>query len=155
MIIGPQCLGISNIYPWHSSSGKNLEIGATTHKQCLPHGFIDDASATFPPKSLKHQNACCTFLQVINLADITDRSGTQILPSSLQGIRHNDRRSYYMWPHQIRPSLEAWRTWHKTLCTQFCMTSASNRLQRPLGIWQHTGPLHQKWTFFEIGRAHV
>ena len=55
---------------------------------------------------------------------------------------------YYTWPHQIRPSPEAWRAWHKTLCTPFCMTSASNRLLRPLGIWQHNGPLHQKWTFF-------
>jgi hypothetical protein len=27
------------------------------------------------------------------------------------------------------------------------MTSASNRLWRPLGIWQHNGPLHQKWTY--------
>ena len=43
---------------------------------------------------------------------------------------------------------EAWRVWRKTLCTQFCTSSASSRLQRPLGIWQHNGPLHQKWTFF-------
>ena len=101
-----------------------------------------------PPKTLKRLNACCIFLQVITLADITDGSGTHILPSSLQGIRHNDMRSSYMWPHQIRPSPEAWRVWRKTLCTQFCTTSASNRLLRPLGIWQHNGPLHQKWTFF-------
>ena len=72
---------------------------------------------------------------------ITDGGGIHILPCSLQGTRHNDRRSYKTWLHQIKPSLEAWRAWHKTLCTQFCMTSASNRLQRPLGIWQHNGPI--------------
>ena len=101
----------------------------------------------FPPKTLKRLNACCIFLQVITLADITDRSGNHILPCSLQGIRHNDRHSSYTWQHLIRPLPEAWRVWCKTLCTQFCMTSASNRLQRPLGIWQHNGPLHQKWTY--------
>jgi hypothetical protein len=101
-----------------------------------------------PPKTLKRLNACRIFLQVITLADLTDGSGTHILPGSLQGARHNDRRSSYTWPHQIRPSSKAWRTWRKKICTQFCTTSASNRLQRPLGIWQHNGPLHQKWTFF-------
>ena len=102
----------------------------------------------FPPKTLKRLNACCIFLQVLTLADIADGSGTHTLPSSLQGIRHNDRHSSYICPHQIRPLPKAWRTWHKTLCTQFCTTSASNRLQRPLGVWQHNGPLHQKWKFF-------
>ena len=100
-----------------------------------------------PPQDLKCLNACCIFLQVITLADITDGSGTHILPSSLQGTRHNDWHSSYTWPHQIRPSPEAWRVWCKTLCTQFCTISASNRLQRPLGIWQHNGLLHQKWTY--------
>ena len=60
-----------------------------------------------PPKTLKRLNACCIFLQVITLADITVGSDTHILSCSLQGIRHNDRRSYYTWPHQIRPSPEA------------------------------------------------
>jgi hypothetical protein len=101
-----------------------------------------------PPKTLKRLNACHIFLQVITLADLTDRSGIHILPCSLQGIRRNERRSYYTWPHQIRPSSKAWRTWCKTICTQFWTTSASNRLRRPLGICQHNGPLHQKWTFF-------
>ena len=79
---------------------------------------------------------------------MTDGGGTHILLCSLQGIRHNDRCSSYTRPHQIRPLPKAWRIWCKTLCTQFCTTSASNRLRRPLGIWQHNGPLHQKWTFF-------
>ena len=78
---------------------------------------------------------------------ITDGGGIHILPCSLQGTRHNNRRSYKTWPHQIKPSLESWRTWHKTLCTQFCMTSASNRLRRPLGIWQHNGPFHQRGAY--------
>ena len=109
-----------------------------------------------PPKALKCLNACCIFLQVLTLADITDKSGTHILPGSLQGIMHNDRRSSYTWPHQIKPSPEAWRVRRKTLCTQFCMTSASNRLRRPLGIWQHNGPLHQKWTYLvDLPSSHL
>jgi hypothetical protein len=101
-----------------------------------------------PPKTLKCLNACHIFLQVITLDDITDGGGIHVLPCTLQGIRQNDRHSSYTWPHEIRPLPKAWRTWHKTLCTQFCTTSAKKRLQRPLGLWQHNGPLHQKWTFF-------
>jgi hypothetical protein len=101
----------------------HLERAWKFELQCTNNVFLMDSFMMhvphFPPKTLKCLNACCIFLQVITLADITDRSGTHILPSSLQGIRYNDRPSYYMWLHQIRPSLEAWRTWHKTLCTQF------------------------------------
>ena len=87
----------------------------------------------FPPKVLKQMNACRIFLQVLSLADISDGSGREILKSSLQGIWHNDRRSSYDWPKQLRPSAGAWRTWQSTLQALFCVNPKSTRLRQQIG----------------------
>ena len=101
----------------------------------------------FPPKVLKQMNACRIFLQVLSLADISDGSGHEIPNSSLQGIWHNDRRSSYYWPKQLRPSAGAWRTWQSTLQALFCVTPKPSWLWQPLGPWQHGGPKHQQWSY--------
>jgi hypothetical protein len=101
----------------------------------------------FPLKVLKQMNACCISLQVLTLADISHGSGHEILKSSLQGIRHNDRRSSYDWPKQLCPSAGTWHTWHSTLQALFCVTPKSTRLWQTLGPWQHGGPKHQQWSY--------
>ena len=101
----------------------------------------------FPPKVLKQLNACRIFLQVLTLADISDGSGREVLKGSLQGSRHNDRRSSYDWPKQLRPSAGAWRTWRSTLQALFCVTPKFTLLRQPLKPWQHGGPKHQQWSY--------
>jgi hypothetical protein len=102
----------------------------------------------FPPKTLKHLNACRIFLQVITLADITDGSGCGILKCSLIGVQHSDQRSSYKWPKQIRQSSEAWRLWQHIFTTLFSKCPKSTKLRQSLGAWQSAGPIHQQWTYF-------
>ena len=85
---------------WHLETQRTNDLFLIdTIMNHLPH---------FPPKTLKCLNACCIFLQVITLANITDGSGCDILKCSLMGVWHSDQCSLYKWPKQIRPSSEAW-----------------------------------------------
>jgi len=99
------------------------------------------------PQQLEKINACRMSLQVTTLAEITDHTGTMILPhvlstpaspepSGLQDLS----KSTLSWPNIHPPSKTCWKLWTKTLCTLFAGAAQQTKLNHPLGIWL---PLYQ------------
>jgi len=83
----------------------------------LMDDFLDTGHDT---NTLKMINNCRMFLQVTTLAEITNCSGTHLLPEVLlQGRSHptltSTSNSNYNWPTQPDPGYSAWKTWTKSL----------------------------------------
>lgn len=78
-------------------------------------------------------NACRRYLQAQTLSDITNMSGTRILPYALTGDNapsvHTQRCARF---NQVKPEQQAWRTWRR-----FLLTLSDNRgvLTTQLGPW--------------------
>jgi len=94
------------------------------------------------PQQLEQINACRMSLQVTTLAEITDHTGTTILPHVLStpaspepsGL-HELSKSTLSWPNIHPPSKNCWKLWTKTLCTLFAGAEQKTKLNHPLGIW--------------------
>jgi len=91
---------------------------------------------------LEHLNACRMYLQVTTLAEITDHSGTELLPNvfltanqtapaGLAGISSSKLK----WPTVHCPSTACWRLWTTTLQTIYTGSTKGTRLTVPLGPW--------------------
>jgi len=94
------------------------------------------------PQQLEQVNACRMYLQVTTLADITDHTGTLILPQAISndpklaptGLR-NVSSSTLQWPTIHPPSQASWNLWTKTICNLFSGAARNTKLSNPLGIW--------------------
>ncbi len=115
----------------------------------LRHGdryLMDDfCQQDFPRHKLEKLNACRMFLQVTTLAEITDHTGTEILPQIVTHRPHsiptgltNISHSTLLWPHVSCPTPTCCRIWTTTICTLYTGWAKGMRLSHPLGPWLAT-----------------
>ena len=94
------------------------------------------------------------YLQITVLSEISDHSGTHILPAQL--IRPNPRYitnqtdnsgSTLQWPTQPSPGPAAWKRW-KDIISWLYLVPNTNQLIQPLGPWTtaYTTDYHWAWT---------
>ena len=69
--------------------------------------------------SINTFNACREYLQVINVSDITTQNNMAIRQDILHPPTMYYPRSPLKWPHQPRPSPEAWEIWRNLLSYYF------------------------------------
>jgi hypothetical protein len=92
---------------------------------------------------LRDINLVRLHLQVITLADITNRCGKQISLDAWNGKSLTDRSSTYSWPRQPHVVPRQLRSWRRFLRTTF-LTGTSTYLRRPLRDFT---PSHLRWRF--------
>jgi len=97
------------------------------------------------PMQLVQINACRMHLQVTTLAEITDHTGTNLLPQAMVQPAHdkptgldNISQSLVTWPTTHLPSRKCWRLWTRTICSLFTGTVNGRKLNHPLGPWKPT-----------------
>jgi len=109
------------------------------HDHFLMEDFLDQGLSS---SQLEQLNACHMFLQVTTLSEITDHTGTEILPHVLTNRMHPDMRglgstsfSTLQWPHIHPPSTACWRLWTSTICSVYAGSTKNTRITMPLGAW--------------------
>jgi len=104
------------------------------------------------PAQLRQINACQMYLQVTTLAEITDHTGTQLLPQAIlmkgqetpTGL-HDISTSLLDWPAIHLPALMCWKLWTCTICLIFTGDPHGIRLHTPLSPWHSHYQVHQFW----------
>jgi len=104
------------------------------------------------PLQLRMINACCMYLQVTMLAEITDHTGTHLLPQATTCLNNNPppglheiSHSLLDWPVIHPQSISCWNVWVRTIKTLFTGDAKGNHLQTPLGAWHTNYQQHQFW----------
>ncbi len=100
----------------------------------------DFLTASYTPKELQTINNCQMYLQVTTLAEITNHTGTHLLPNTMY---HNNQIpslttitiSNYQWPIQPSPAKAAWKLWTKVLQQQYTIPGLPTMLTAPLRPW--------------------
>jgi len=72
--------------------------------------IMEDVYNHLPNANYKAINNVRLYLRVTYLSEITDASGTTILPHALQDSPSSSR-STLLWPHQPPPTTAAWQHW--------------------------------------------
>ena len=144
-----QAMMLSNRLKVHYDSWTILPL--RQHDQYLMNDFVDQ---DFPTHKLVKLNACCMYLQVTTLAEITDYMGAELLPQLL--IDHasscpkgllNISFSTLQWPHVAVPSPTCWHLWTSTICMLYTGLHTGTHLQHPLGKWTIHYDKHQFWNW--------
>ena len=99
---------------------------------------------------IQYIQQCRLYLQIATLSDITKIDGTQLKKNS---FHKKNRASNLTWPHQRKPTKQAWTEWRKYLRTllqhEESRTSARQISQQyRLGAWIST---HQKLPIMVCG----
>ena len=68
----------------------------------------------FTPSQVRKLNLCRLFLQVENLAEICNPTGTCLLDTVWRGDRPLST-SKFLWPRQARPHEASWQLWRRFL----------------------------------------
>jgi len=85
---------------------------------------IEDIGLT--PSQMEQINACCMYLKVTTVAEITDHMGSSLLPQAL--LQHQAQSAYGLqdiststltWPRVHCPVPASWKLWTKTICNLF------------------------------------
>jgi len=114
---------------------------------------MDDlAEQNFTKHKLEQLNACQMYLQITTLAEITDHTGTELLPQAFllsgstcpKGLG-NISSSTLQWPHVATPSPTCWRTWSTTLRTLYTGSRNGTQLQQSLGDWTLAYEQYRFW----------
>jgi len=120
-----------------------------TNDHFLMEDFQDHGT---PPNQLEKLNVCRMYLQVTMLAEITDQTGTLLLPQILAGPQNptpkglvNISMSLLKWLTIALPTSTCWRLWDKTICTLYMGSPTRMKLQQPLGMWQPTYNQQHFW----------
>jgi len=102
------------------------------------------------------------YLKVTTLAELTDHTGTQLLPQVLLTPRAthpkgllNISSSTLQWPTIVLPSLSCWRLWSVTIRTVYMGSKTGSRLQQPLGPWLPTYETHRFWHWQLYDTTHL
>jgi len=111
---------------------------------------------------LERLNACRMYLQVTTLSELTDHTGTELLPQILTN-RVNPTpkglatisQSTLTWPYIHPPSPTCWRLWTSTLCSIYTGSSKTTRLTRPLGVWLPEHDSHRFWHWRMHDTSHL
>jgi len=101
---------------------------------------------------LQQINACCMYLQINMLAEMTNHTGTLLLPQVMnpmpsqtpQGL-DTISHSLLDWPTVHKPSIQCWKLWTHTIQTVFTGSPKGTRIQQPLGEWLKSHHHHQFW----------
>jgi len=114
------------------------------------HLMEDFLNAQLTTKELQIINNCRLHLQVTTLAEITDHTGTRILPeATLSGNKiptlQRTSESKFNWPKQPAPGKSAWALWTKTIKNQYIKPGMSTQLKTPLGLWTPQANEVRKW----------
>jgi len=118
------------------------------HLWMIPPSWINDRhlmddflDAGHTPKELQTINSCHLHLQVTTLAEITNHTGTHLLPDIMSSTSNKSPTlttisvSKYSWPTQPSPTKAAWKIWTKALQKQYTKPGLSSTLKIPLGSW--------------------
>ena len=71
-------------------------------------------SVTDAPIKLHQFQACCLFLQVLRVSNITTADGNSILITAWKG-QSVPSTSIYEWPRQENPPIQCWKVWRTIL----------------------------------------
>lgn len=100
-------------------------------------------TGVFSDDDVRVINACCLFLQVLTVSDITTADGQRLLPGISQGIRSPENPSRLMEPRQERPADKHWAVWRRLLRR---LADPKRTLRQPLGPWLAFAPhLRRSW----------
>jgi len=101
---------------------------------------------------LEQLNACRMFLQITTLAELTDHTGSFILPQVLlQGQTDQPTgleslsQSTLNWPEISNPTKATWKLWTKTICMLFTGNPNGTQLRQPLGDWTTDFQKYREW----------
>jgi len=107
--------------------------------QFLMEDFNDQ---NFLHYQLEWLNACCMYLQVTTLSEITDHTGLELMLQILMLKPHKPPKgllniSYYTlhWSLVHCPSPSCWHFWTSTIHTLYTGSAKGTRLTQPLGPW--------------------
>jgi len=96
-------------------------------------------------------NACRMYLQVTTLVEITDHTGTQLLPQALpdtnpqQSPLHEISQSLLQWPEIHCPTAKCWKFWTSTIKKIFTGSTNGDHLQQKLGTWHASFHTYRFW----------
>jgi len=117
--------------------------------------IMEDIMALNLPKAKAIQvNSVRTYLQVNFLSEITDHSGTHILPHALlpqqsqsSFFHNNPNQSTLHWPRQPCPGNNAWKQWKEIVLWMYAKPDSTDLL-KPLGPWSphYTQDYSWSWT---------
>ena len=113
-------------------------------KQRINHTFIMN-DFKMRGKKLQYIQQCRLYLHIATFAKFSTLDGTQLKENA---FHKQIRPSKLNWPHQVKPTKQAWTEWRKYLCTllQHRENRTSPRQLKQkyrLGAWIST---HQIWT---------
>jgi len=111
---------------------------------------VDDLDLTTP--QLEQINACRMYLQITTLAEITDHTGTHLLPHVLtscgqaypSGLKTISSLTL-QWPRVCNPATTTWKLWTRTISTLFTGSATGTKLQNPLGNWTMDYATYRFW----------
>ncbi len=119
------------------------------HDRFLMEDFRDYG---IPSNQLEKLNACRMYLQVTTLAEITDHTGTSLLPQALVSSMHttpkgltNISTSLLKWPHIHQPYSSCWRLWSRTIRILYTGSPTGMQLRQPLGYWNSQHEQYRFW----------
>jgi len=87
-------------------------------------------------------NACRMYLQVTTLAEVTNHTGTSLLPQVLKLPKESAPQGLWTistsklnWPNVHLPTPQSWKLWNKTICALFTGNPTGMKLNNQLGAW--------------------
>jgi len=105
-------------------------------------------------------NSVRTYLKITFLSEITDHSGTTLLPQALEPQPPNNtffhrtpNQSTLSWPTQPCPGKIAWRQWKEAILWMYAKPN-STTLLKPLGHWTQHFDQDFDWTWTVNPRTH-
>jgi len=93
---------------------------------------------------LRSINKCRIYLEVQNMSDITDGSGTKIAHCALHHIKDPERISKYKWPKQPKPTKNDWIAWDDAIKNVWTI-SETYHIQSKLGEWTRQPHFNTPW----------
>jgi len=125
----------------------------------LMDNFLDYGLPRFKLECL---NACQMYLKVTTLLEITDHTGTELLPQILsnpccQTPKGLDNISYSLlqWLQIHLPLVECWQLWSSTVQTIYTGLTRGTKLLHPLGDWLTMHTLHHFWNWQMHDESHL
>ena len=116
----------------------DLSVTPLPTVQCENDEFIMDAVRArggCTAIELQRLNACCMYLQVSRVSDITNADGKFLRNNILVGRNSLPYQTGTKWPRQGRPPKSWWLLWKHTLKGVLSTNGASHILRHPLGNW--------------------
>jgi hypothetical protein len=112
--------------------------------QCAHNEFIIDAlreRSRCTATQLQKLNACCMYLQVSRVSDITSADGKFLRNGTLTGSKSIPYRSSTDWPRQGPPPKLWWSLWKNKLQGVLSQNGVLPTLRNPLGEWTKSAQL--------------